>query len=234
MWAYLKKVFSREKVTNSLDSLTESKLGRYQSKAIAEKKMFAQDCEFVAVDFETTGLDFQNDSIISMGFCPLKDEAIRLSECLHIVIKTDQSLLSENVAIHGLTDDTLEQGVSPKQALDIFMRFTEGKVIIAHYHGIEERFSQKLAIAELGCKLPLRFVDTFSIAEKQARRHNKPFQASGLRLFNLRRQMKLPNYKAHNALEDAISTAELFLAQKAAINQDLSRIKLSELGFSKS
>ena len=72
-----------------------------------------------------------------------------------------------------------------------------------------------------------------SIAEKQAHRLNKPVQPNALRLFNLRKQMNLPNYKAHNALEDAISTAELFLAQKANINQDLSKIRLSELGFSK-
>lgn len=229
----LKSFFSKKNANIALDSESESKLSRYQLMATADKKTFADSCEFVAVDFETTGLNFKTDSIISMGFCPLKNDVIRLADCLHLVLKIDQRLMGQNVTIHGLTDDALERGVSQQEALDVFMRYTQGKVIIAHYHGIEERFTQSLALTLLGSKLPLRFVDTFSIAEKQAHRLNKPVQPNALRLFNLRKQMNLPNYKAHNALEDAISTAELFLAQKANINQDLSKIRLSELGFSK-
>ena len=46
-----------------------------------------------------------------------------------------------------------------------------------------------------------------------------------LRLFNLRERYHLPNYKAHNALSDAISTAELFLAL-AAESGDLAKHRL--------
>jgi len=43
-------------------------------------------------------------------------------------------------------------------------------------------------------------------------------------LFNLRRTYNMPAYKAHNALMDAIATAELFLAMvsKIASNKNAS------------
>ena len=40
-------------------------------------------------------------------------------------------------------------------------------------------------------------------------------QPGNLRLFNLRPHFGLPQYKAHNALYDALATAELFLAMAA-------------------
>ena len=43
----------------------------------------------------------------------------------------------------------------------------------------------------------------------------KDDQTGDLRLFNLRPRYNLPRYKAHNALSDAIATAELFMALAA-------------------
>lgn len=229
----LTRLFGSRKPFDNLDEATRGKLSHYISLAEVNKTTTVDKVKFVAVDFETTGLNPKSDNIISMGFCPVVNDAILLSGCLHIVIQTDMALESENVAIHGLTDDQLELGLSPELALDIFMRMTEGKVIIAHYHGIEANFTQKLAKTILGVGLPLRFVDTFKFAERQLTKKNRPIIAGELRLFNLRKQMKLPNYKAHNALEDAISTAELFLAQKASLNMSNNQVQLNDMGFSK-
>ena len=44
------------------------------------------------------------------------------------------------------------------------------------------------------------------------RLRNHSVQTGDLRLFNLRLLFDLPMYKAHNALYDALATAELFLA----------------------
>ena len=62
-------------------------------------------------------------------------------------------------------------------------------------------------------------------------RKQQPISQESLRLFNLREQQGLPHYKAHNALEDAISTAELYLAQKASLNTDEDKISLKDMGL---
>jgi len=234
MFNFFTRLFNQNNQSLKVDEVTLERLENYQSIAQANKNTRVDKVDFVAVDFETTGLEPKKDSIISMGFCPVSNDTIQLASCLHIVIKTEQALSGENVAIHGLTDDALEQGLSPEKALETFMEMTAGKVIIAHYHGIEENFTQNLAKKILGVSLPLRFVDTFKFAERQLLKKDRPVVAGELRLFNLRKQMKLPNYKAHNALEDAISTAELYLAQKASLNMGNDEITLRDMGFSKS
>ena len=54
-------------------------------------------------------------------------------------------------------------------------------------------------------------IDTQVLAKRRFERNNVPYQGKDLRLFNLRKSFNLPVYKAHNALLDAIATAELFL-----------------------
>ena len=56
-------------------------------------------------------------------------------------------------------------------------------------------------------------IDTLMIEKNIREKANKPIVVNELRLFNLRNHYNLPRYHAHNALEDAIATAELFLAQ---------------------
>ena len=195
------------------------------------KQNLINDSNLIAVDFETTGLNATKDEIISMGFCPIQDGIIRLADCVHIIIKTGQVLTSENVAIHGLTDDVLEQGVSQKQALFKFIELTKGKVIVAHHHSIERSFLQTLSKQILGINIPLSFIDSFEFAKLRMQRRQQTITSESLRLFNLRRKQGLPNYKAHNALEDAISTAELYLAQKASLGLAEEKIYLKDMGL---
>jgi DNA polymerase-3 subunit epsilon len=55
-------------------------------------------------------------------------------------------------------------------------------------------------------------IDTLEIAQRAFQRRNHTIQPGDLRLFNLRPRYNLPQYKAHNALSDALATAEVFLA----------------------
>ncbi len=223
--------WAKDKKTQHLDQDEENLVADYLAMQRPVKQKLIQDTELIAVDFETTGLDPTKDKIISMGFCPIHEGIIRLADCLHIVIRTQTNLKSANVAIHGLTDDVLNQGLSQKQALFKFIELTRGKVIIAHYHNIERSFIQKLAKQILGRTLPLSFIDSCWFARQQMHRKQQPITTDSLRLFNLRRKQGLPNYKAHNALEDAISTAELYISQQASLNIASEKIRLQDLGL---
>ena len=184
--------------------------------------------KLVAVDFETTGLE-KDDQIISMGFCPINNNKIKLADCLHILLKPEQALSHDSVTIHGITDDQLQSGLTPEAGLEKFLELTKNAVIIAHYHTVERRYIQNLANLVLRQSIPLYFVDTFQIAKQRMERRNLAITPRSLRLFNLRQQYGLPNYKAHNALEDAIATAELFLAQVSSLNQDLADVRFKDL-----
>lgn len=223
--------WGKEKKIHHLGQDEQNLVASYLAVHRPVKQKLIQDTKLIAVDFETTGLDPKKDKIISMGFCPIHNGVIRLADCLHIIIKTEALLKSANVAIHGLTDDVLNQGLSQKQALFKFIELTKDKVIVAHFHNIERRFLQKLAKQILGKTLPLSFIDSGWFAKQQMHRKQQPITTESLRLFNLRREQGLPNYKAHNALEDAISTAELHISQQASLNIAPEKIRLQNLGL---
>lgn len=226
--------FNRFKHQDNIPGLTADEktlVNNYYDAFRPAKQNLIKDSQLIALDFETTGLDSSKDEIISMGFCPIRNGVIRLADCLHIVIKTEQTLTSENVAFHGLMDDELEQGLSQRQALFKFIELTQGKVLVAHFHNIERTFIQKLAKQILGKALPLSFIDSFEFAKRQMQIKQQVIASDSLRLFNLRKQQGLPNYKAHNALEDAISTAELHMTQTASLDLDIDKIKLKDIGL---
>ncbi len=55
-------------------------------------------------------------------------------------------------------------------------------------------------------------IDTLQLGQRLFELRNHTIQATDLRLFNLRPRYNLPRYRAHNALTDAMATAELLLA----------------------
>ncbi|MCP4411555.1 MAG: hypothetical protein GY808_03155 [Gammaproteobacteria bacterium] len=223
-------IFRSQKVT-ALNNKQQHILDNYQKINRPHKNQVVNQTKLVAVDFETTGLNAVTDEIISMGFCPIVDDSIRLADCVHVVVKTKQQLTSENVAIHGLTDDILRQGMTQKKAFLKFLELTKDHVIVAHYHQIEKTFAQNLAVSVINKPVKLSFIDTYLFAQKRMQRRQQVITQKSLRLFNLRKQLGLPHYKAHNALEDAISTAELYLAQKASLGMQSKKITLKDMGL---
>lgn len=185
----------------------------------------------IAVDFETTGLNSQSDEIISMGFCPIVENHIQLADCTQVLVKPKNQLKKESVAIHRLTDDNVSQGKTAEDALLDFLKLTHGKVIVAHHHSIERKFIQALAIQILGTPIQLNMIDTCIFAKTRMQHRNQVIGSNSLRLFNLRKNYGLPQYNAHSALEDAIATAELLLAQITSLNMPVEDILLSRLGF---
>ncbi|MCW9018026.1 MAG: exonuclease domain-containing protein, partial [Kangiellaceae bacterium] len=129
---------------------------------------------------------------------------------------------------HGLTHDEIDRGLAPQAALTTFLEMCNNAIVIAHFHKIERQYIQSLAQSVAGRNLRLKMLDTFIIAKNSMQRRHQAITPSSLRLFNLRQNYGLPFYKAHNALEDALSTAELFLAQMKATNLPLDELILKD------
>ena len=64
--------------------------------------------------------------------------------------------------------------------------------------------------------LPLIWIDTLRI-EKRLQRASNASDESDVTLAATRERYKLPAYNGHNALADAVATAELLLAQQTRI-----------------
>ena len=72
------------------------------------------------------------------------------------------------------------------------------------------------------------FLCTLRLEKRLLLRRDRPIQTGDLALSGCRRRYHLPDYRAHNALCDALATAELLLAHIAHRARG-GRLTLSEL-----
>lgn len=97
--------------------------------------------------------------------------------------------------------------------MDQLLNAMAGKVMLVHFSQIERNFLKQACFEIYGVKPPLLMIDTLAIAKKRFDMSDVAYDPSRLRLTNLRDSYQLPTFYAHNALNDAIATGELLLAE---------------------
>ena len=174
-----------------------------------------RDVEYVAVDLETTGLDARRDQILSIGWVLVAGNRILLDTARHRLLRVAGAIPADSAVIHRITDDEAAGGLGLAEALPQLLRDLSGRVLIAHHARVELGFLGAACKRLWGGGLLVRTVDTQAVARRLLERRQIPFKGSDLRLHALCERYNLPRHGAHNALSDALSAAELFLAQAA-------------------
>lgn len=196
-----------------LTKVTHPAARKYLETPLPDKKCALNEVEFLTLDFETTGLDSRSEAILSMGYTRMKGMRLHMRDCIHRVIRLNIPLPPESVVIHQITDDRMQTGIAMHDALHELVEAMSGKVLLVHYANIERTFLQAAMKRVYGHALPFMMVDTLALEKRRLDRLQQPIAGNQLRLANLRDQYCLPRYGAHDALEDAIATAELFMAE---------------------
>ena len=177
----------------------------YYAQPFVDLNASIEGAKFISLDFETTGLDPNNDHIVSVGRVEIQQLSIMLSSAWHQIVFTSDTLSEKSVVIHGVTDDVVSTGITVSQLMPhLFAR-------------LERQFLNRLCLNLYGQVFLIPCVDTEQLAKRLFRRRNRILQDQQYRLAALREIYRLPAHRAHNALNDALATAELFLALLADI-----------------
>ncbi|MBL4910483.1 MAG: DNA polymerase III subunit epsilon [Alteromonadaceae bacterium] len=179
----------------------------------------------LAVDFETTGLNAVNDKLLSVGYVNMQNKQIKLGQSYHQVINTGQKLKTDNVLIHRITDAQQAQGEPLETVVENLLQALAGKVMLVHFARIERQFLQQACLELYGLAPVFPIIDTLALAKRRLDKRDIAYDPSELRLANLRTHYHLPNHFAHNALNDAVATAELLLAQLSDQHQEKTPLK---------
>lgn len=196
-----------------LRRVPDSPLKNYLKVPVPDKNARVFDTEFLALDFETTGLDDANDAILTIGYTLIKQGRVLMKHNGHHLIKINKTIPEKSVVIHKITDDRVHEGAHLHDVMEMLLQNMAGRVLLVHFARIEKGFLNAACQQIYGYKPPFLFVDTFDIEKRRLLRTQPEATPNMLRLFNIRERYSLPRYNAHSALEDSIATAELFLAQ---------------------
>ncbi|WP_219816707.1 3'-5' exonuclease [Citrobacter amalonaticus] len=193
-------------------------LKHYLRQPLPDETLPITQMHFVALDFETTGLNAAEDKILSMGMVDFTLEDIDIASSEELYINHSEFIRPETAKVNGLTPQSLAQGIALDEGINRLLERIRGKVIVAHSSNIENAFIQAYFSSQYQLKeLPTCFIDTLYIEQKFSyagisRAH------SSYQLDDLRRHYNLPEYLLHSAASDALACAELFLVQSKKID----------------
>ncbi len=169
---------------------------------------------FLVVDGEMTSLDVNKGELLSVGWVEVSDGAIDLGSAEHHLIRNEASV-GQSATIHHLRDYDLVDADTRERVLNRFLEVAAGKVLVFHNAALDVAFLNKISRREFSAPILLPVVDTLLQEEALLRRRDIAIQPGALRLQACRDRYGLPHFHGHNALLDALATAELLLAMAA-------------------
>ncbi|MDF4782106.1 exonuclease domain-containing protein, partial [Vibrio parahaemolyticus] len=86
----------------------DERLKRYYSTPMVNGKTPIEQVPFVSVDFETTGLNSEEDVILTIGLVPFTIDRVQCNGSAHWVVNPNRELNHESVIIHGITDSEVK------------------------------------------------------------------------------------------------------------------------------
>ena len=172
--------------------------------------------EWVAIDCETTGLNVKTDDIIAIGAVRICGNRILTSERLELLVRPDKSRLSaDSVRIHRLRGQDLAQGLDADAAMVKLMHFIGSRPLVGYYLAFDVAMIDRVLFPLLGMGLPQPKIEVsalyYDLKFKQLAAHERDGSAIDLRFDSLMRDLGLPLWPAHDALNDAVMAALAFL-----------------------
>ena len=172
--------------------------------------------EWVALDCETTGLNVRTDDIIAIGAVRIRGNRIMTSECLELLVRPEKRRLSaDSVRVHRLREQDVAQGLSADEAMMKLMHFIGSRPLVGYYLEFDVAMINRVLFPMLGMGLPQPKIEVSSLyydhKYQQLPHHAREIGAIDLRFDSLMKDLELPLWPAHDALNDAVMAALAFL-----------------------
>jgi len=171
---------------------------------------------FVVCDTELTGLNKKKDELISIGAVRITDLQIDLSSMFHHFVRPESMAHTRATLVHRITPEQLESARPADEVLPKFVKYIHGSLLVGHHLPLDMHFLNKATRKIMGGTLSNPGVDTMRMAQGYKRvqlghYHEHNPRETSYTLDDLGNEYNLPVFKPHDALEDALQTAYLFL-----------------------
>ena len=174
--------------------------------------LFDEACvdEVVVFDTETTGLNPKKDEILSIGAVIVKGNKILTSEKFELFVKPTKAINEESIKIHRIRNIDLENGSEAKEAIEQFLHFIGSRPLVGYYIDFDVKMVNKYVKSLLGITLPNKTIEVSGIY------HDKkikfiPDGTIDLRFDVMMKDLGLPIFGKHDALNDAVMTAMMYV-----------------------
>jgi DNA polymerase III subunit epsilon len=161
---------------------------------------------FVVVDVETSGLSLRDDRLISIGAVAMVNGKVALGDSFYIVLQQQSASEKGNILLHGIGTSEQLEGVPPADALLDFLEFLGKAPLIAFHVTFDETMIRRALREYLGFSFKHPWLDLAYVMPGMNPPLAKKLHAldDWIGHFGIRIDVR------HNALADAMATAQLF------------------------
>jgi len=191
---------------------TGARLAPHHAAAIAEYRSLASPAgdaplaatRLVIVDVETSGLDPHSDRLISIGAVALYAGLVRFDDSFRVVLRQPRASARQNIVVHGIDGTTQLAGTHPAEALVEWLGFSRHAPLVGFHADFDRIMLTRALRGALGMEAPNRWLDIAMLlpALFPARRAVTLDEWTAL--------FAIQNHARHDALADALATAQLF------------------------
>jgi DNA polymerase-3 subunit epsilon len=191
------------------------RLNLHQSERLASWRMLTEPdhtatfdhTRFVVVDVETTGLNLMADTLISIGAVAVVNGRIALADSFSVVVQQRESSRKENILIHGISGSEQREGVLPADALLAFLEYLGKSPLVAFHVDFDETMIKRALRQYLGVSFKRSWLDLAYVLPALYPELLLKHRA----LDDWASHFDIHNDDRHNALADALTTAQLLL-----------------------
>lgn len=161
----------------------------------------------VVVDVETTGLSLANDHLIAIGAVAIHAGRIALADSFEAVLRQEVASGKENILVHGIGGGEQRTGFPPEEALLGFLDYLGGAPLIAYHVAFDATMLRKAFRRFLGIEFEHTWADLAYVMPDLYPEQRQKYHA----LDDWLKHFAIGNDARHNALSDALATAQLGL-----------------------
>ena len=166
--------------------------------------------EYVVFDTETSGLNPKKDEILSIGAVKIRGNRILAEDMLSLYLKPSKAVNIQSIKIHQIRNIDLQNGLDPQNAIEQFLDFIGPLPLVGYYLEFDVAMIDKYIKPWLGIKLPNKQIEVSGIY------HDKKIKAIpegivDLRFDTIMKELNLPIFGKHDAINDALMTAMMFV-----------------------
>jgi DNA polymerase-3 subunit epsilon len=181
---------------------------QYAHAAVARGRTPWRRAHYCVVDLELSGLNTLHDEIISFAAVPIDAGRVVAGNAVYGLCRTSRLLPEESVLVHGIRTVDLADAPPVDEAIQPLISVMTGRVLVAHAAWIERSFLAPV-LRRQGVRLRQPVLDTRELGHLLALERGSLARSS---LGELAVSLGLPVHRPHNALGDALTTAQVFIA----------------------
>jgi len=166
--------------------------------------------EFVALDFETTGLDFARDTIVSFGVVPVREGRVVLADAVHQLVDPHVPPSPRSQTIHELRPQDLAGSPSLSESRDVLARALARRIVLTWFADVELHFLSAI-FGSPRTAWRRRMIDVRDLAIVADGAPPSARVQAGYGLSWTAERLGIPVASPHDAFDDALVTAQAFL-----------------------